>query len=220
MEVEAKLATRRRATLDAIGARRVLGDYRLRAVAARDLETIYLDTPRKDLLRASIALRLRRTRGGVELTLKRSGTTDGVVHSRPETTWSLRRMPRLPLALKSRELRRELAGVTGGRPLVPLVGTRIRRRAILVVRRGGSAPVAEIACDEVKYFQPGRREAPASRGDDYEVEVELLGGEKKDLRAIVRALRTRYALVPSSASKLERALEWAGIRAPRRRSAK
>ena len=220
MEVEAKLATRRRATLEAIGARRVLGDYRLRPVASRDLETIYLDTPRKDLLRAGIALRLRRARGGVELTLKRSGKTEGVVHSRPETTWSLRRMPRLPLALRRRELRRELAGVTGGRPLIPLVGTRIRRRAILVVRRGGSAPVAEIACDEVTYFLPAQREVRPSRGDDYEVEVELLGGEIKDLRAIVRALRARYALVPSSASKLARALAWAGVRIPSRRSAK
>jgi len=214
MEVEAKLGTRRRQTRDAIGARRKLGDYELRAVAERDLETIYLDTSRKDLLRAGIALRIRRAGNGIELTVKLSGEVAGAIHRRPETTWPLRKMPRLPLKLRHRELRRELERFTAGRALVPLVGTRIRRRAILVVRRGGTVPVAEIDCDEVTFFRPFGDSMARSSAAEYEVEVELLGGEERDLRAIVRALRARYTLRPSTSSKLARALDWAGVRAP------
>ena len=217
MEVEAKLRTASRRTLAAIGRRRRLGEYRLTPVGVRNLETIYLDTSRRDLLRAGIALRLRRLdHRGVELTVKRRGKVTAGIHRRPETTWTLREMPRLPLTLRRRELR-ALERFTAGRPLVPLVGTRIRRRAILVVRHGGTAPVAEIACDDVRYFRPAGDRSVSSRGADYEVEVELLGGEEKDLRALVRGLRASYALRPSSGSKLARALRWAGVRVPVRK---
>src|SRR5882724_8265926 len=212
MEVEAKLATRTRRTLAAIARLRKLGRYRLTPVGVRDLETTYLDTSRKDLLRQRIALRLRRFERGVELTLKRSGKSARGIHRRPETTWKLRKMPRLPLVLRRGELR-ELERFTAGRPIVPLVGTRIRRRANLVRRHGGAAPSAEIACDEVRFFDPTGGRRASARSADYEVEVELLGGEEKDLRAIVRGLRARYPLRASSGSKLERALRWAGVRA-------
>jgi inorganic triphosphatase YgiF len=98
--------------------------------------------------------------------------------------------------------------------VVPLVGTRIRRSAVMVVRRGGVAPVAEIACDEVRFFRPDASGGGSSE-PSYEVEVELLGGEERDLRAIVREIRARYRLRASRGSKLERALRWAGVRAPR-----
>jgi len=214
MEVEAKLEARRRGTLDAIGARRELGGFELRAVAVRDLETIYLDTARRDLLRAKIALRVRRAKDGVELTLKLPGKVAGAIHRRPETTWPLRTMPRMPLVLRRRELRRELERFTAGRAILPLVGTSIRRRAILVVHPGGGTPLAEIDCDEVTFFRPDGLSRSATA---LAVEVELLGGEEKDLRAIVRSLRARYRLRPSRASKLERALSWAGVHVPGRR---
>jgi len=181
MEVEAKLKARSRRTLDAVARLRKLGVYRLRSVGVRDLETIYLDTERRDLLRARIALRLRRVERGVELTVKRSGESAGGIHRRPETTWRLRDMPRLPLSLRRPGLR-DVARLVRGRAIVPLVGTRIRRHAILVVRRGGAAPVAEIACDEVQYFRPGEGHAAAARSGDFEVEADLEARDRKSTR--------------------------------------
>jgi inorganic triphosphatase YgiF len=216
MEVEAKLAVDRPATLSAIARRRRLGPYELRAVAARDLETVYLDTRGKDLLRRGAALRLRQTAAGVELTLKLPGAVESGVHRRPESTWRMRRMPILPLRLRSRRLRRPLLRWTNDRDLVPLIGTRIRRRAVLVRRSLGAVPIAEIDLDRVEFFHPGEG-ASVRTGRFYEVEVELLGGDDKDLQRLVEALRRRYPLRPSRLSKLERALRWAGIAAPRTR---
>jgi inorganic triphosphatase YgiF len=218
MEIEAKLTTRSRRALAAIARRRRLGRYRLTPIGVRELETLYLDTPEFDLMRAGVALRIRRAGADYELTVKRKGRSSRGVHHRPETTWRLHAMPRLPLSLR----RRELAGIArlaGARPVVPLVGTRIRRSAIMVVRRGGVAPVAEIACDEVRFFRSDASRGSRASDPTYEVEVELLGGDERDLRAIVREIRARYPLRASSGSKLERALRWAGVRPPRVRGA-
>ena len=218
MEVEAKLAVDRPAILSAIARRKRLGPYELHAVAAQDLEAVYFDTEAKDLLRHGAALRLRRTSGGLELTLKLSGVVASGVHRRPESTWRLPRMPPLPLRLRPRGLRESLSRWTKDRNLLPLVGTRTRRRVVLVRRRAGTAPIAEIDLDCVEFFRPG--EPPFSRapGRFYEVEIELLGGDDSDLERLVEALRRRYPLRPSRLSKLERALRWAGIRArPSRR---
>src|SRR5262245_40888239 len=105
MEVEAKLAVDRLATLSAIARRRRLGPYALRAVAAQALEAVYFDTEARDLLRHGAALRLPRTSAGLELTLKRSGVVASGIHRRPESTWRLPRMPPLPLRLRAGELR-------------------------------------------------------------------------------------------------------------------
>ena len=60
MEVEAKLEATQPSVLHAIARRKRLGPYELRSVGTRDLETVYLDTARANLLRRGIALRLRR----------------------------------------------------------------------------------------------------------------------------------------------------------------
>ncbi len=215
MEVEAKLVADRSSILAAIARRRRHGSYELRAVGAQVLETVYLDTERRDLSRRGIALRLRKTSAGPEFTLKLPGAVASGVHRRPEWTWRLRRMPALPLRPRPQELRDRLSRWTGDRALVPLVGTRIRRRALLVRRRAGAPPIAEIDLDSVEFFHPG--EAVAAGGRFYEVENEHLGGDDSDLARLVRCLRRRYALRPSRLSKLERALHWGGIPAPRSR---
>jgi inorganic triphosphatase YgiF len=214
MEVEAKLEAPQPAVLDAIARRKRLGPYEIRSVGTRDLETVYLDTARANLLSRGIALRLRRAKDTFELTLKLPGEVSRGVHRRPETTWRLRRMPSLPFRPSGR-LGRELSRWTAGGPLLPTVGTRVRRHALFVRHPGGGAPVAEVDLDRVEFFRPG--EPNASRRADarfYEVEVELLGGDEGDLRKLVRALRERYPLRGTRKSKLERALRWASMVEP------
>ncbi|HSD10743.1 MAG TPA: CYTH domain-containing protein, partial [Candidatus Binatia bacterium] len=104
---------------------------------------------------------------------------------------------RLPQALRTAELE-------------PLIGTRVRRRALVVHRPGRGAPLAEIDLDRVEFFRPGASGARSGRA--YEIEVELLGGDEADLERMVRALRKDYALTPTRLSKFERALRWAKIR--------
>ena len=212
MEVEAKLETSRPSVFDAIARRKRLGPYELRPVAARRLETVYLDTARRDLVRNGIALRIRRRADGVEVTLKRAGKVARGVHHRPESTWQLRKVPAIPFRPRQRQLREGLRRWTKNAELWPLVGTRIRRRVLVVRRPGSGAPVAEIDLDRVEFFVPGRDDGGHKGARDfYEIEVELLGGDMNDLDRLVRALRRLYLLKPSKISKLERALRWAGI---------
>ena len=210
MEVEAKLEAPNRATFRSLSRRRRLGRYDLNVVGVRDLETIYLDTAHKDLLRRRIALRIRKSERRVEMTIKLPGEAARGIHRRPESTWRLARMPVLPLRPRGRALRGRLPRALRTAELGPLVGTRVRRRALVVCRRGRGAPLAEIDLDRVEFFLPST--APARSRRSYEIEVELLGGEEADLQRIVRALREDYALKPSRQSKFERALRWAKIR--------
>jgi triphosphatase len=209
MEVEAKLEAPNRATFRSLLRRKRLGRYDLHPVGVHDLETTYLDTADKNLLRRRIALRIRRSERRVEMTIKLPGEVVRGIHRRPEKTWRLARMPVLPLRPRSRALRDRLPRGLAAAELGPLVVTRVQRRALVVRRRGRGAPLAEIDLDRVEFVLPGRA-TPSSRS--YEIEVELLGGDEGDLQRIVRALREDYALKPSRQSKFERALRWAKIR--------
>jgi inorganic triphosphatase YgiF len=210
MEVEAKLEAPSRAIFHSLIRRKRLGRYDLQPVGVHDLETVYLDTVDNDLLRRRIALRIRRSERRVEMTIKLPGEVARGIHRRPERTWRLARMPVLPLRPRGRALRDRLPRELGTAELGPLVGTRVRRRALVVRRHGRGAPLAEIDLDRVEFILPGKAGARSSRS--YEIEVELLGGDEGDLQRIVRALREAYALKPSRQSKLERALRWARIR--------
>ncbi len=215
MEVEAKLRAPRGTILDAIAARRRLAGHALRPVGERELETVYLDTRRRDLSRAGIAFRIRRAPEGVELTIKLPGEVTGAVHRRREITWTQRRMPELPFLPRRRALVARLAPWTANRPLQPLVGTRIRRRALVAVGQRGETPLAEIDLDEVRFFAPGAGGDTRTSRRSYEVEVELLGGGERDLERLAEALRRGYDLRPVTGSKLARALRWAGLELPR-----
>ncbi len=201
MEVEAKLLAPSRAALAAIARRKRLGRYRLTPIGERRLETIYLDTRRRDLQRRRIALRVRRGGGRFELTLKLPGEVARAVHRREEVTVRLRRMPTFPFRPSGSALARRVLGWTRGRPLEALVVTRVARRVLLVRRAPRGAPLAEIDLDAVELALPD-----GTRRRYFEVEIELLGGSENDLEVLVEALRERYALKTSKRSKLERAL--------------
>jgi triphosphatase len=209
MEVEAKFSVPSRAVFYALARRRRLGRYHVCAVGVSDLETIYLDTPRKDLLHRRIALRIRRNGRRTEMTLKLPGEVAGGIHRRPEWTWRLVRMPALPFRPRRQVLCDRLPRSLRSAKLEPLVGMRVRRRALLVRRHARGAPLAEIDLDRVEFFRPGAAGARSSRS--YEIEVELLGGDEDDLRRIVRTLRGDYSLTLSGKTKFEQALRWAKI---------
>ncbi|MGH7819461.1 MAG: CYTH domain-containing protein, partial [Candidatus Binatia bacterium] len=96
VEIEAKFLVSGRRSLDRIAAMTRAGGHRLVALPAERLETVYLDTPRLDLRRERVGLRIRRRGRNVEVTVKSSGRVRGSVHRRPEETLLLARMPRFP----------------------------------------------------------------------------------------------------------------------------
>ena len=209
MEVEAKLATPRAAVLDGVAALKRLAGYHLHPGPALDLETLYLDTAERDLMRAQVAFRSRLTGDGVELTLKEKGSRRGTVHRRPERTWHVEKMPSIPFSPRPRALWIALEQWTRGAPLEALVATRVRRRPIEVRREGVRSAVAEIDLDQVRFVALPLGTVSRAR---YEIEVELrAAGSALDLQRIVHALRRRFVLTPSPRSKLEQALRWAKI---------
>jgi len=204
LEVEAKLAAASVDVLDAIASLDRLLEYRLKCGPAESLDTLYVDTPGRALRAATIAVRFRRHSRGTELTVKRQGERKGDVHRRPEWTIPVPERPTFPWCVEG-ALAENLAPLVLREPLVGLVETRIRRRAVRVLR--GRTAVVEIDLDEVRFARPdGDRSDPT-----FEVEVELLDGEEAELHAVVDELRRRHPLVPARLSKLERALRWAGL---------
>ncbi len=212
VEVGAEFPAASLAVLAAIARRRRLGPFRLTPLGTQALETIYLDTRRRDLLRRRIALRIRRIGRAYEFTLKLPGKVAGAIHRRPETTVRLRRMPVFPFRPGGDTVGRRVRRWALGRPLEPLVATRVERRVVLVRRGGRGAPIAEIDLDSVELRLPrGVKEGNRAPSRYFEVEVELRSGTEKELERIVAELRRRYPLKTSKRSKFERALRWAGL---------
>ena len=214
MEIEAKLLAPSAQVLDRIALRRRLGPYRIEPAFEQRLETVYVDTSRRDLGRAALALRIRKIGRAVEVTLKESGAVRGEVHRRPERTVLLSRVPRFPFLPPRGEIRSRVLAPRRGRALMPLLITRIHRRALLGRRPGARGPIAEIDLDRGDFEIPSgrrRRYASAPRRRLYEVEIELKRGTEGELAEIVRALRRDYALKRSLLSKLERGLRWSGL---------
>jgi triphosphatase len=206
MEVEAKLAAPSCEVLDAIAARDEIGGLRAEPRPAQELETVYLDTRGRALRDARAAVRLRRSREGIELTVKRAGESSGDVARRREWTIPLPSFPELPWK-GNPELLAELGDIRLDGALEPLVATLVRRRP-LDLRGGGGTLVAEVDLDEVRF----RRAAEAeTSGPSWEVEIELRDGEESEISRLAAELRRHYPLEPTRLSKLERALRWAGV---------
>ena len=197
-EVEGKLLVTSPRGLDRIAPAVRLERHPLRRRRAQRLHTVYLDTPDFALARGGVALRLRRDGTRWEATAKWSGDSRGAVHARPELTVPLAGEPELPFALPEGALRTHLVARVMDRPLHPILITDIYRRRLDVLSTAASRGVlAEIALDEVTLRSPeGHAFASYS-----EVEIESRGAPPEKIHALTEALRTRFALVPSTHSK-------------------
>lgn len=202
-EVEVKLEAASRDALDQIAALRALPPYRLRRRRAQALETTYLDTADHALARARVAVRVRRAGRRWEATAKWPGRIAGALHTRPELTVPLAGPPAAPFEPPPGPLRDALQPYLLGRPLRPVLVTRVERRLLDLLPATGNGALAEVALDAVALCRPdGTTAAP----EYWEVEIEQRDGEADDCVAAARALRQQFGLVPSRATKLERGL--------------
>ena len=204
-EVELKFLIAAAHDLHAISRLHALGQYRLRRRRTQRLHSVYVDTAEQSLARNGVALRLRRDTVNWEATAKWEGRVDGALHERPELTVSLGTEPALPFSLTPGLLRTHLAALVGGRPLQPLLITDIYRRRfdILGAADDDQTPVAELALDTVRLRPPAGNTAIATY---HELEIELRGGTRRDLRTIGQSLKQQFNLTPSASSKFARGL--------------
>lgn len=215
LEIEAKLLVPEASELHAIAALRRIGPYRLAPRQSARLYSEYLDTADLALAQRGVALRLRRRGRRWEATLKWGGKTGRLIHERSEINVPLPGRPSMPFSLPDGPIRRRLTRLVAGRPLRPILITLIHRRRLDVLPPAPAKlaePVAELALDTVRLLAPPRRERGDSRATKAralayrEVEVELIGGTRRDLTRLAAALQRDFGLTPSRQSKFARGL--------------
>jgi triphosphatase len=168
---------------------------------ARQLTSIYFDTPDCHLRQQGIALRVRRIGRGWVQTLKGGGGVSAGLHSRDE--WEApvaRAAPDLPalIALAGAEApaARTLAREGLAEILAPVFATRFRRTAWLLRFDGGDQ--VELALDQGAVEQ-GERGEPIS-----EVELELKHGDPARLFELALQLQGDLGLRIGNESKAQR----------------
>lgn len=195
MEIEIKL------TLESRSANRLRRHPALKGVepSSNRLFSVYFDTPAADLLRAGVALRLRRAGLHWVQTMKARAGSGGVLARRPE--WEVRVTGKRPdLEVMPAEARLLIpAGVAAA--LTPIFETEFRRTT-WVVEQGGS--LIEVALDRGE-IRAGGQAWPIS-----ELELELKSGEINDLFDLAECLLADLPLRLEPRSKAQRGYQLAG----------
>ena len=163
--------------------------------AWRKLRTVYFDDDAGDLSRARVALRVRRSKAGWVMGLKRDAAQDRGPFEREETEVECSSADP-DLSLFDKAVAREVLDLTGGQPLAPRFGSEIRRAA-RTIETGGAA--IEVAFDEGFLFA-GERRAPVA-----EIELELKSGPPAALFDLGLRLIEAFPVRLGVMSKAERA---------------
>ena len=162
----------------------------------RRLLNLYFDTPRAELARARMALRLRRAGGRWFQTLKAGAGGAGGVHSRSE--WEFPRPgPNLDLSLLADTPLAALKDAVHLHERLEAVFTVIFDRETWIVG-GPQGSRIEVALDRGEASVAGRRDAIC------EVELEVLEGDALAAFDLANALLDHAALRPSAVTKAER----------------
>lgn len=159
------------------------------------LHSVYFDTPELDLLRAGVALRLRRVGGRWVQTVKGGGSVAGGLHQRDEWEWPV---PGGALDLTLIGESSLAAIMTDDLParLRPLFVTQFWRTAWQL--RTAQGAEIELALDQGE-VQAGEGRMPIS-----EVELELKAGEATSLFEVALALQEQVPLHVEDLSKAQR----------------
>jgi inorganic triphosphatase YgiF len=161
----------------------------------RKLRTVYFDSEVGDLSRARVALRMRRVSGRWIQSLKRAAREDRSAFEREETEVAAP-SGEPDIALFGDSIAREIADLTGAKPLGPRFGSEIRRATRTIEANGATI---EVAFDAGFVFA-GERRAPVA-----EIELELKSGAPATLIDLGLALVEAFPVRLGFASKAERA---------------
>ncbi|HRU06406.1 MAG TPA: CHAD domain-containing protein, partial [Candidatus Brocadiia bacterium] len=172
-------------------------------LAIRDL---YLDTDDWRLRRAGFGCRVRLIPGAAILTLKAAGQVQQGWASRLEMEERLDAEPKLPGPFPGKDLAARFAPALRGVPVKVLVEIRKDQQPYTLFGPGGLK--AEAIADRVHVLGHGQGARFA------EIEIELIAGDKERFRDLAEKLRKHLGLEGCAGSKLDRALELAGLKPP------
>ncbi|PTQ69779.1 inorganic triphosphatase YgiF [Nitrosomonas oligotropha] len=200
MEIELKLALQPR------HATRIRRHPLLNASTPRQhaLLSIYFDTPKFDLMRRGIALRVRRVNNQWIQTLKAEAQSVGALTSRPEWEMAVADGSRPDFSSLPPTALDLLAGIKLKR-IAPVFTTEFRRTTWQI---GDSAAQAEVALDTGKIF------ATELSRDICEVEIELKSGSAEFLFDVATQLLQQAPLHIEPRSKAERGYILCGALSP------
>jgi triphosphatase len=175
----------------------------LRAVrpTRRRLLNLYLDTPKAELARAQMALRLRRAGGHWFQTLKAGDSGAGGIHSRNEWEYA-RPGAHLDLSLFAGTPLGDIKDAAQLHERLATVFTVVFDRETWIVEVAPGSRISgsriEVALDRGEVCVDGRRDAIC------EVELEVLEGENAAAFDLAHALLAGAALRPSTVTKAQR----------------
>lgn len=173
---------------------------------AREVHSVYFDTPEKDLHRHGLSLRVRRKgRAGPVLGVKWEGEAAEGPFSRGEAEVAC---PggEPSLQLFDPALNESLAKIAGEQPLQPVFETRVKRRVAVIRHRHSEV---ELSLDDGFIVAGEQRLAVA------EAELELKSGNLHDLLDCAAALAEEGTLPLEFEAKSDRGYRLAGGEAPR-----
>lgn len=176
----------------------------------RNVDT-YLDTFDWSLMKNKYALRYRLANGSANYTLKSVGSIDHGVAKRAENEIALGKHVDIPTIIPDKQLRKLVDEMIYPRKLIEQVQVRTDRERYRVVSPQGAQ--IDLAFDTSSFSLRGLNK-PRSAKKLNEIEAELLNGPEKALPMLSRLLSRRFRYSPSTASKLEVAMERLRVRIP------
>lgn len=195
------------AACGAVGSAEVLPGLRTFGERARRLLDVYVDTEDWRLGGAGYVLRVRRSGGRLEATLKDFSASNAGLRRRLEVTQSLG-----PAGLATMDREGEVGwrvqALAGSRPLRPVLEVRTRRRPYRLVVAGDR--VGELCLDETAISALGERRRLHLARVEIEVEPDLV----ESMRPLVERLCSTCGLTPANLSKFEAGVMATGLRIP------
>lgn len=201
VEIEAKFIVNDRMAFLSLQERTALGEYTLRDMGCEEVRDTYLDTKDRKYMQAGYACRLRERNPEYFITVKSLASRESDIHVRTELEERIES--------PARAVRPEMWPDGPARELATRVGRGMVLGALCEIRQtrwkrevaGGGLPLLELSLDEVRL--PGLL---------YCLELELKeGSTRESLSEFVKILRKVAPLEADTMSKLEHALDAAGI---------
>lgn len=181
-------------------------------VAPEDIVEItdtYYDTDDWRFYRAGYALRVRKTDGGVEATMKSLSPAQGGLRRRREISEPLKDDRPATLRKAHGPVGKRLKVLLGGREISPLFQIRTRRQRFAIKGSTGEGT------DDIRIGEVALDSSEIPLGDEPKglkrVEVEAEGGPSPDLHGFVDEMQFALELAPASISKYETGLYASGL---------
>ncbi len=169
----------------------------------RNLDT-YLDTFDWSLMKNKLALRYRVSNGSAMYTLKGMGSIEGGIAKRMEREIPLDRPVDVPALIRVKEIRKLVDGMIFPRKLLEQIQVRTDRRRYRVLSPEGAE--IELAFDTSSFSLRGLHK-PRRAQKLIELEAEIRKGPETSLGALASLLSGKFNYPPSTASKLEVAIQ-------------